>query len=75
MHPADKFPWTEFIEKLLAAWKLSDYSDVPKAFKPVKQIPQFVIEGLPNEPVPQQLKILAALRSQGYFAPLVNPGK
>jgi hypothetical protein len=75
LHPADNFPWSEFIEKLLAAWQLCDYSDVPDAFKPVKQIPPFVIEGLPNEPVPQQLKVLASLRSQGYFAPLANPSK
>ena len=75
IHPCDNFPWTDFIEKLLAAWQLCDYSDVPEAFKPIKQIPTFVIEGLPNEPVSQQLKVLAALRSQGYFAPLANPGK
>jgi hypothetical protein len=75
LHPNDNFPWTEFIEKLLAAWQLCDYSDVPDAFKPIKQIPPFVIEGLPREPVPQQLKVLAALRTQGYFAPLQNPGK
>ena len=73
--PTDIFPWTEFIEKLLAAWQLSDYSDVPEAFKPVKQIPTFVIEGILGEPIPQQLKILATLRSQGYFAPLGNPYK
>ena len=75
MHPSDNFPWTEFIEKLLAAWQLCDYSDVPEAFKPIKQIPAFVIEGLPREPVPQQLKVLASLRTQGYFATLQNPGK
>lgn len=75
MFPTDDFPWTQFIAKLLAAWQLCDYSDVPEAFKPIKQIPTFVIEGLPNEPVPQQLKILATLRTQGYFAPLVSPGK
>ena len=75
MQPSDNFPWTEFIENMLAAWQLCDYSDVPEAFKPIKQIPTFVIEGLPSEPVPQQLKVLATLRSQGYFAPLANPGK
>ena len=75
MFPSDNFPWTEFIEKLLAAWQLCDYSDVPEAFKPIKQIPTFVIEGLPNEPVPQQLKVLATLRSQGYFPPLTSSGK
>lgn len=75
MRPSDNFPWTEFIEKLLAAWQLCDYSDVPEAFKPIKQIPPFVIEGLPSEPVPQQLKVLATLRSQGYFTPLTNTGK
>ena len=72
---ADNFPWALFIEKLLAAWQLSDYSDVPEAFKPIKQIPTFVIEGLPSEPVPQQLKVLATLRPHGYFAPLKNSGK
>lgn len=75
MHPSDNFPWTEFIEKLLAAWQLCDYSDVPEAFKPIKQIPTFVIEELPSEPVSQQLKVLATLRSQGYFAPLTSSGK
>ena len=75
MNPSDNFPWTEFIEKLLAAWQLCDYSDVPDAFKPIKQIPTFVIEGLPLEPISQQLKVLASLRSQGYFAPLQNPSK
>ena len=75
MRPTDNFPWPEFIEKLLAAWQLCDYSDVPEAFKPIRQIPAFVIEGILSEPVPQQLKILATLRSQGYFAPLTNPGK
>lgn len=75
LFPSDNFPWTQFIEKLLAAWQLCDYSDVPEAFKPIKQIPAFVIEGLPREPVPQQLKVLATLRSQGYFAPLTSPGK
>ena len=73
MLQSDNFPWTEFIEKLLAAWQLCDYSDVPDAFKPIKQIPTFVIEELPLEPVPQQLKVLAALRTQGYFAPLTSP--
>ena len=75
MQPTDNFPWSEFIEKLLAAWQLCDYCDVPEAFKPIKQIPPFVIEGLPKEPVSQQLKVLATLRSQGYFAPLANPSK
>ena len=75
MLPSDNFPWTEFIEKLLAAWQLCDYSDVPEAFKPIRQIPTFVIEGLPSEPVSQQLKVLATLRSQGYFAPLTSSGK
>jgi hypothetical protein len=75
MRTTDNFPWREFIEKLLAAWQLCDYSDVPEAFKPIKQIPPFVIEGILSEPIPQQLKVLAALRMQGYFAPLANPGK
>ena len=70
MLPTDNFPWHEFIEKLLIAWQLCDYSDVPEAFKPLKQIPYFVIEDILKEPVPQQLKVLAALRMQGYFAPL-----
>ncbi len=75
MHPGDNFPWREFIEKLLAAWQLCDYSDVPEAFRPIKQIPAFVIEGILSEPIPQQLKVLATLRAQGYFAPLAAPRK
>lgn len=75
LHPSDIFPWSEFIEKLLVAWQLCDYSDVPEAFRPIKQIPSFVIEGILKEPTPQQLKVLATLRSQGYFAPLVQKDK
>lgn len=67
---ADTFPWDEFIGKLLCAWQLSDYSDVPPQFKPLKRIPQYVIDGLPAEPTANKLKVLATLRSQGYFSTL-----
>lgn len=74
LKPADNFPWGVFLDKLLVAWQLGDYSDIPLAFRPQKRIPQFVIDGFPNESVPNRLKILATLRSQGYFLPLPAPG-
>lgn len=70
LKPTDKFPWSEFLEKLFAAWQLGDYEDVPPPFKPQKQIPTFVIEDFFKEKLAQQLKILAVLRTQGYFPPL-----
>lgn len=66
----DSFPWATFIEKLVIAWQLSDMNDIPPQFRPKKRIPQFVIDGLPAETVENQLKILAALRKQGYFPAL-----
>lgn len=66
----DEFPWDEFISKLILAWQLSDYSDVPHQFRPQKRIPPFVLEGLPEEPLENKLKVLATLRKQGYFPPL-----
>lgn len=66
----DNFPWSEFIQKMLVAWQLSDYVGVPNEFKPLKRIPQFVIDGIVNEPQINQLKILATLRQQGYFCAL-----
>lgn len=64
------FPWEEFLAKLLIAWQMCDYTDVPLQFRPLKRIPQFVLDGLPAEPVLNKLKILATLRSQGYFPAL-----
>lgn len=68
--PKDIFPWEEFLEKMLVAWQLGDYSDIPLAFQPQKRIPQFVLDGFPRENLQNKLKILATLRSQGFFLPL-----
>lgn len=68
--PSDNFPWSEFIKKMLVAWQLSDFSELPKEFVPQKRIPQFVIDGITSESQENQLKILATLRQQGYFLPL-----
>lgn len=68
--PQDQFPWTEFIQKMMVAWQLGDYSELPQEFHPKKRIPPFVTDGLLNETIPNQMKILATLRQQGYFPPL-----
>ena len=68
--PQDSFPWDEFVEKLLIAWQLSDYSDVPPQFKPQKRLPQFVLDEIGGESVENKLKVLAMLRKQGYFSKL-----
>lgn len=68
--PKDVFPWGQFLAKMLCAWQLGDYSDVPPQFKPQKRIPQFVVDGFPAEPLENKLKILATLRTQGYFPAL-----
>ena len=70
LKPQDQFPWDQFLPKLLVNWQLSDYKDIPKEFKPQKRIPDFVLEGILKEPIGTQLKILATLRSQGYFSAL-----
>ncbi|WP_407457925.1 hypothetical protein [Fibrobacter sp.] len=70
LNRGDTFPWDQFLPKLLANWQLSDYKDVPKAFVPQKRIPEFVIEGFLKEHLENQLKILATLRSQGFFSAL-----
>ena len=70
--PQDRFPWEDFIKKMLVAWQLGDYTGLPREFHPQKRIPAFVTEGLLNEPLPNQLKILATLRQQGYFPALSN---
>ena len=67
---ADNFPWEQFIEKMLFAWQLGDYTDLPPQFKPLKRIPQFVLDELPAEPTANKLKVLATLRTQGYFPAL-----
>ena len=74
LKPTDVFPWGDYLEKLLVAWQLGDYKDIPLAFQPQKRIPQFVIDAFPAESVQNRLKALATLRSQGYFLPLPNPG-
>ena len=66
----DTFPWEAFLAKMLCAWQLGDYTDVPPQFRPQKRIPQFVLDGLPAEPLANKLKILATLRQQGYFTAL-----
>ena len=66
----DKFPWDQFLSKMLVAWQLGDYQDIPREFKPQKRIPPFVLDGLLAEPQENQLKILATLRAQGYFSAL-----
>ena len=68
--PKDVFPWEQFLAKMLCAWQLGDYSDVPPQFKPQKRIPQFVVDGFPAEQLENKLKILATLRTQGYFPAL-----
>ena len=68
--PKDVFPWEQFLAKMLYAWQLGDYSDVPPQFKPQKRVPQFVVDGFPAEPLENKLKILATLRTQGYFPAL-----
>lgn len=69
---SDVFPWDEFIGKMLYAWQLGDYRDLPQQFRPQKRIPQFVLDGLPQEPTATKLKILATLRQQGYFPALTS---
>ncbi len=44
--------------------------DVPAAFRPLKRIPEFVLENFAKEPLENQLKILSTLRKQGFFAKL-----
>ena len=68
--PNDKFPWSQFLAKLLIAWQLGDMEDVPAAFRPQKRLPEFVLEGFGREPVQNQLKILSTLRKQGFFPKL-----
>ena len=70
LKPRDSFPWDQFLPKLLVNWQLSDYKDIPKEFIPQKRIPEFILEGILKEPLENQLKILATLRSQGYFSSL-----
>jgi len=65
--PQDQFPWESFLGKLLVAWQLGDYTDVPPPFRPKKRIPPFVIEGFGAEPLETKFKILA------YFSAL--PGR
>ena len=72
LKPHDRFPWDQFLPKLLVNWQLSDYKDIPKEFKPQRRIPDFIIDGILKEPLEIQLKILATLRSQGYFPSLSN---
>lgn len=67
---ADNFPWEQFIAKMLYTWQLGEYTDLPQQFRPQKRIPQFVLDGLPAEPLANKLKILATLRQQGYFTAL-----
>lgn len=67
LKPSDIFPWDVFFEGLVLSWQMCDYEGVPKAFQPVKRIPQFVLDGFLNESIPNKLKILATLRSQGFF--------
>lgn len=55
---------------MLLAWQLGDTSELPAAFRPLKRIPQFVLEGIESEPVENKLKVLAMLRKQGYFKEL-----
>lgn len=66
----DNFPWSEFIQKMLVAWQLSDYEGVPREFRPQKRIPQFVLDDILKETPANQLKVLAALRQQEYFCAL-----
>ena len=66
----DNFPWDTFIGKLLIAWQIGDYDDIPPQFKPTKRIPSFVTDGLADETTANKLKILSTLRRQGYFPPL-----
>ena len=68
--PQDKFPWGQFIQKMLVAWQLSDYENVPQEFRPLRRIPQFVLDNILKETPANQLKVLAALRQQGYFCSL-----
>ena len=68
--PSDKFPWNQFLPKLLLAWQLSDMEGVPDAFRPQKRLPEFVLEGFAKEPLENQLKILSTLRKQGFFPKL-----
>ena len=70
LSPADKFPWDQFLPKLLAAWQMGDMEDIPAAFRPQKRIPEFVLEGFDKEPLENQLKILSTLRKQGFFPKL-----
>ena len=70
LSPKDIFPWDQFLPKMLVAWQLGDYQDLPREFKPLKRIPQFVLDGFLNEPLANQLKILSTLRTQGYFPTL-----
>lgn len=68
--PKDQFPWAEFLQKMLVAWQLGDNQDLPPQFHPQKRIPPFVTDGILNETLPNQMKILATLRQQGYFLEL-----
>lgn len=66
----DIFPWEQYLPQLYAAWHFGDYKEVPLQFRPLKRIPEFVLEGIEQETIKNQLKILSTLRSQGYFPAL-----
>lgn len=68
--PKDNFPWDQFIDKMLVGWQLANMEDIPQEFRPLKRLPQFVLDGILKESQPNQLKILATLRQQGYFCEL-----
>ncbi|NLB62768.1 MAG: hypothetical protein GX801_01500 [Fibrobacter sp.] len=63
--PGPEFPWQYFLPKIYRAWFLS--RPVPLHFKPLKRIPEPVIEKLQKSSLPEQMQILKALRAGGFL--------
>lgn len=64
-----QFPWGNYLPKIYRAWYLSN--PVPAHFKPLKRIPNPVIEQLEKATQVEQMQILKALR-QADFLPRIR---
>jgi hypothetical protein len=75
LQPGDSFPWLFFLKKVCVAWHLSAMRALPFEFRPLRRIPQEIVDAIPDLGEKDAFKILDALRAQEYLPKLPKFGK
>ena len=70
LQPRDSFPWLLFFQKVCVAWELSSLQAIPYEYRPLRRIPQEIVDIIPKVNEKEALKIIETLRTKGFLPKL-----